>query len=483
VDDRVDFSLVVSQNKFLSADDTRMDAVLTVTARGTGPMPEHAEVLLVDCSSSMDWPPTKIAAARRATKTAIDTLRDGVLFGMVQGTSQANMIYPSEPRLVPANQETRAEAKAAADRLIAGGGTAIGTWLILARQLLTAHPTAVRHAVLLTDGKNESESRQHLDHALDACEDDFVCDARGIGDEWAPDELARIVTVLRGSADAVLEDAELAEDFRQMIEAAMSKVVPELRLRVTTVEHSSLRFVKQVFPTEADLTDRAVQAGQTGRTVELSTGAWGEESREYHLCLDLDPMQREKDEEVQLGWAELEAVTAGARTPGEPVPILGYWTEDPMLSVRIDPKVEQYTMQAGLSDAVAEGCAAFDRGDPVRAQQEWGRAVALASTLGNEELLKRLRRLVEIDPNTGVVRIKDNLRPRDVFSAVMGSKISWLGPGAPTENPAPEQTPDGPAQTCPAPDCGWSALPTAIVCERCGEPLRDGGMRIEEGVP
>ena len=402
---------------------------------------------------------------------------------MVQGTSQANMIYPSEPRLVPANQETRAEAKAAADRLIAGGGTAIGTWLILARQLLTAHPTAVRHAVLLTDGKNESESRQHLDHALDACEDDFVCDARGIGDEWAPDELARIVTVLRGSADAVLEDAELAEDFRQMIEAAMSKVVPELRLRVTTVEHSSLRFVKQVFPTEADLTDRAVQAGQTGRTVELSTGAWGEESREYHLCLDLDPMQREKDEEVQLGWAELEAVTAGARTPGEPVPILGYWTEDPMLSVRIDPKVEQYTMQAGLSDAVAEGCAAFDRGDPVRAQQEWGRAVALASTLGNEELLKRLRRLVEIDPNTGVVRIKDNLRPRDVFSAVMGSKISWLGPGAPTENPAPEQTPDGPAQTCPAPDCGWSALPTAIVCERCGEPLRDGGMRIEEGVP
>lgn len=483
MDDRVDFSLVVSQNKFLSADDTRMDAVLTVTARGTGPMPEHAEVLLVDCSTSMDWPPTKIAAARRATKTAIDTLRDGVLFGMVQGTSQANMIYPSEPRLVPANQETRAEAKAAADRLIAGGGTAIGTWLILARQLLTAHPTAVRHAVLLTDGKNESESRQHLDHALDACEDDFVCDARGIGDEWAPDELARIVTVLRGSADAVLEDAELAEDFRQMIEAAMSKVVPELRLRVTTVEHSSLRFVKQVFPTEADLTDRAVQAGQTGRTVELSTGAWGEESREYHLCLDLDPMQREKDEEVQLGWAELEAVTAGARTPGEPVPILGYWTEDPMLSVRIDPKVEQYTMQAGLSDAVAEGCAAFDRGDPVRAQQEWGRAVALASTLGNEELLKRLRRLVEIDPNTGVVRIKDNLRPRDVFSAVMGSKISWLGPGAPTENPAPEQTPDGPAQTCPAPDCGWSALPTAIVCERCGEPLRDGGMRIEEGVP
>jgi len=480
VDDQVDFSLVVSQNKFLSTDDTRMDAVLTVTARGTGPMPEHAEVLLVDCSSSMDWPPTKIAAARQATKTAIDTLRDGVLFGVVQGTGRANMIFPSEPRLVPANQETRAAAKAAADRLIAGGGTAIGTWLTLARQLLTAHPTAVRHAVLLTDGKNESESRQQLDHVLDACGGHFVCDARGIGDDWVPEELLRIIEVLRGSADAVLEDAELAEDFRQMIEAAMSKVVPELRLRVTTVEHSSLRFVKQVFPTEADLTDRAVQ---TGRTVELSTGAWGEESREYHLCLDLDPMQREKDEDVQLGWAELEAVTAGVRTPGEPVPILGYWTEDLMLSVRIDPKIEQYTMQAGLSDAVAEGCAAFDRGDPVRAQQEWGRAVALASTLGHEELLKRLGRLVEIDPNTGVVRIKDNLRPRDVFSAVMGSKISWLDPGAPTEKPAPEQPADGPAQTCPTPGCGWLALPTATVCEKCGEPLGDSGTRIEEAVP
>jgi len=171
------------------------------------------------------------------------------------------------------------------------------------------------------------------------------------------------------------------------------------------------------------------------------------------------------------------------RTPGEPVPILGYWTEDLMLSVRIDPKIEQYTMQAGLSDAVAEGCAAFDRGDPVRAQQEWGRAVALASTLGNEELLKRLGRLVEIDPHTEVVRIKDNLRPRDVFSAVMGSKLSWLGPGAPTEEPAPEQPVDAPAQTCPTPGCGRLALPTAIVCEECGEPLGDGGTRTEKATP
>uniref|UniRef100_UPI0011786568 VWA domain-containing protein n=1 Tax=Amycolatopsis kentuckyensis TaxID=218823 RepID=UPI0011786568 len=229
------FTLQLSQNKYLAPSDDRMDVVVTVRvgdagAPAAGP-PPTAELLLVDCSSSMDWPPTKIEAARHACRAAIGSLRDGVLFGVVECTGHARLVYPAEPPLAVADERTRHEAKAAASALIAGGGTAMSTWLDLARDLFEKTPAAIRHAVLLTDGKNESDRTGALEAALDRCRGRFACDARGIGDDWEPRDLQRIASVLRGSADAVLEDAELAGDFRRLVERAMGRTVPDVRLR------------------------------------------------------------------------------------------------------------------------------------------------------------------------------------------------------------------------------------------------------------
>src|SRR5262249_26966038 len=145
--------------------------------------------------------------------------------------------------------------------LPANGGTAIGTWLGKARKLLEKYPDSVRHAILLTDGKNQSQTHRELLEVLDACEGQFVCDARGIGDGWDVAELSEIVKVLRGSADSVVEDGLLADDFRELIGRAMTKVLPEVRVRIGTMGYSSLRFVKQVHPAEYDLTDRCREDG------------------------------------------------------------------------------------------------------------------------------------------------------------------------------------------------------------------------------
>ncbi len=462
-DERPEFAVMLSQNKYLSTSDTLMDAILVVTASG-GSGADAAEVLLVDCSSSMDWPPSKIAAARKATVAAIDALRDDVLFAVVQGSGTARVVYPDQPRLVPANPQTRAGAHEAAKGLIASGGTAMSTWLTTAKRLLEPYPQRVRHAILLTDGRNESETSERLGLTLQECAGHFVCDARGIGDDWDVDELQGIARELQGRADAVVEEEELAADFEQMIEAAMGKVLPELRLRITIAPYSQVRFVKQVYPEMVELTGGLAEAGR--RTVEVSTGPWGTETREYHVCLELDLAGRPMGEDLQLGRVELVEVAAGGHTPGEPIPILGYLTTDAALSSRIDGKVESYTVQGDLGDAVRAGWDAFQSGDRSEAAQQWGLAVRLATELGNTEILRRLAKIVLIeDAPAGRVRIKEDVRPRDGFSLVLGATITDFGADPDVGQVVPEQI-TGLDQTCTG--CDWVSPADATLCVKCG---------------
>ncbi|MEV6644418.1 vWA domain-containing protein [Amycolatopsis sp. NPDC051371] len=462
------FTLQLSQNKYLAPSDERMDAVLTVrvgdaAAPVAGGPPQTAELLLVDCSSSMDWPPTKIEAARHACRVAVDSLRDGVLFGVVECTAHAGLVYPATPELAVAGARTRHEAKAAVSGLIAGGGTAMSQWLDLARELFTRNHTAIRHAVLLTDGKNESDRMGALEAALDRCRGEFACDARGIGDDWEPRDLQRIASVLRGSADAVLEDAELAGDFRRLVEQAMGRTVPDLRLRLTTMPYSRLRFVKQVFPTEVDLT---AQCHSGGRALELPTGAWGDEQREYHLCLDVDAAELTRHEDRLLGTVTL---LEGADTVvSDQLPVVGYLTDDLALSSVPDENVARITGQAELGRAVRAGWDAFEREDRAEAAREWGTAYRLATDLGNAEILKRLGRLIDVRDD-GAVAIRDGVRPRDGFSLVLGSTISTYT-AEPVVVPARPEDGGAPRECV---HCGHKARPSAKRCGRCGELFED----------
>ena len=79
----------------------------------------------------------------------------------------------------------------------------------------------------------------------------------------------------------------LAADFEAMMQASMAKEVADVTLRVWTPQRASVRFVKQVAATVEDLTGRRTQASpQAG---DYPTGAWGAESRDYHVCVDAEP--------------------------------------------------------------------------------------------------------------------------------------------------------------------------------------------------
>jgi von Willebrand factor type A C-terminal domain/von Willebrand factor type A domain len=420
---QTDFTVEVSQNEYLPEGGDDVNAIVTVTSPDTGPAGGRseapaddagggiAEIIIIDCSGSMRSPPTKIAEARAATAAVVDVIRDGVAFAVVAGTHEAHPVYPHDGSLAVADPTTRQYAKQAVSGLTPHGGTAIGQWLRLAYSMFSAHPASLRHAILLTDGRNEHETPEDLGAAIGMCEGMFSCDCRGVGTDWEVAELRRISSALLGTVDIVPDPAGLAADFTAMMEAAMGKNVADVSLRVWTPQHATVRFVKQVAPAVEDLTARRTQSGpQAG---DYPTGAWGAgESRDYHLCVRVVPAAVGQE----MLAARVSLVTA---TPSGP-DVLGQamvravWTDDEALSTRINPNVAHYTGQAELAQVIQEGLEARKQGDEETATAKLGRAVALAEQSDNEDTARLLAKVVDVvDAATGTVRLKKRVDDAD----------------------------------------------------------------------
>ena len=411
-----DFTVDVYQNEYIPEGGRDVNAVVTVTSPDTADMVPaadtgSAEIIIIDCSGSMNAPRTKIAEARAATVAAVDVIRDGVAFAVIAGTEKAQPAFPADGSLAIADGRTREAAKQAVAGLRPGGGTAIGKWLRLAHQIFTAHPAGLRHAILLTDGKNQHESSEQLDMAISLCDGVFSCDCRGVGTDWEVGELRRIATALLGTVDIVPDPAGLAADFAAMMQTAMGKQVADVALRVWTPQHATVRFVKQVAPTVEDLTGRRSQAGpQAG---DYPTGAWGaQESRDYHVCVEVTPGA--VGQEMLAARVSLVASSpSGQQVLGQGL-VRAIWTDDEALSTRINVQVAHYTGQAELAQVIQEGLEARKDGDEDTATAKLGRAVALAQQSGNEDTAKLLAKVVDVvDAATGTVRLKKKVEDAD----------------------------------------------------------------------
>jgi hypothetical protein len=405
-----DFAVEVYQNEYLAAGSTEVNAIVTVTASGaaTGPaMPSGsaAEVIIVDCSGSMHVPRTKLTSAKQATAAAIDTLRDGVEFAVVAGTDEARLVYPYQHGMVVSSPQTRAEAKEAVAKLAANGGTAIGRWLRLADALFATSTASMRHAILLTDGQNMHETPRQLAKTLDEVTGHFVCDCRGVGTDWEVKELRTVADALLGTVDIVAEPEGLEADFRAMAASAMDKAVADVALRLWTPVGATVKFVKQVEPTLADLTARRTEVPP--RSGDYPTGSWGSETRDYHVCVQVPAAAT--GEKMLAGRVSL--VIPGTAGAAEQVlgkgRILAVWTEDTALSTRINREVAHYTGQAELASAIQEGLEARKAGDVETATAKLGRAVQLATETGHGDTAKLLAKVVDVeDAKTGTVRLK-----------------------------------------------------------------------------
>lgn len=406
------FTVETFQNEYLPEGGGEVNAIVTVTsdeAAGRSVSGTDAtEIIIVDTSGSMGSG-GRMPAAKQATKAAISVLRDGVHFAVISGSGVAMPCYP-DIGLAVSSPQTRADAQRSVDRLHAEGGTAMSTWLGAAGMLFDTRPGAINHAILLTDGKNESDLPKRLEAVLHRWKRTFQCDCRGVGTDWVVSELRLIADAMLGTVDIIAEPAGLVADFTAMVNAAMGKTNADVRLRVWLPAGAQVTFLKQVAPVVADLTGARVAVD--ARSSEYPTGAWGAESRDYHICVEVAP-GLVGDEmlaarvSLVIGGADGDEVVAKSL-------VRAVWTEDNALSTRINKSVAHYTGQAELADVIAEGLEARTAGDEETATMKFGRAAQLAAASGNTDTQELLAKIVDIDdPVTGTVRLKKKVDAAD----------------------------------------------------------------------
>ncbi|WP_148615677.1 vWA domain-containing protein [Nocardioides rubriscoriae] len=408
-----EFTATVYQNEFLPDGGTDVNAIVTVTCTGAGSVTSGSgsatagEVIIVDTSGSMG--PATMAAARQAAMTAVGEIVDGVWFAVVAGSDRAMLAYPqvsAGPGMVQANDETRAEAQRAIDRFAGSGGTAMSTWLDLAGQLFgSIEGLTQRHAILLTDGENREDAGK-LDAAIQRATGYFQCDCRGAGTDWQVEELRRISTALLGTVDIIPSPDQMVAAFQQMMQASMACGVADAQLRVWAPQGAQVLFVRQVAPTVEDLTARRTAVNPL--TGSYPTGAWSDESRDYHVAVRVAAKaigQEQLAARVQVAIGD-DVLTQAL--------VKATWSGDSELTAKIDQQVAHYTGQTELAAMIQEGLAAKAAGDEATATTKLGRAVQLAAATGNDEATSKLRKVVDVENEAeGTVKLKRTVDKAD----------------------------------------------------------------------
>lgn len=408
-----EFTADVYQNEFLPDGATDVSAIVTVTCSGAGAAGQSddgdaAEVVILDVSGSMGR--QKFAAAMRAASVALDQVIDGTWFGVVVGNHEAWLAYPaptSPQGLVRMTQQTRAEAKQALGRLQPNGGTAMGTWLKMAVRVFGSVPgLGQKHAILLTDGKNQHETPAALDQAIEVAQGVFQCDCRGVGADWEVGEVRRMATALLGTVGLIPGPEEMEAEFETLMRTSMGRGVASADLRVWAPQGAQVLFVRQVSPAVEDLTSRRQVVNPL--TGAYPTGAWGDESRDYHVGIRLAPKG--------IGMEQLAArvqLAVGQQVVAQGL-VKAMWSDNDELTTKINPAVAHYTGQTELAEAIQDGLAAKALGDEVTATAKLGRAVQLAAETGNAEATARLHKVVQVeDPGTGRVRLRRDVNKLD----------------------------------------------------------------------
>lgn len=403
-----EFSAAVYQNEFLPDGGTDVQAIVSIQCSGAGDAgaagQQVGEIIIIDTSGSMSED-NRIGAAKQGALAALAEIRDGTWFAVVSGNGAAFLAYPnvrSGPGLVVMDPRTRAEAAGAIGALGAAGGTVISTWLDLAGTLFTSVPQVTqRHALLLTDGEN-NEPDHVLDEAIARATGYYQCDCRGVGTDWKVGEIRRIAQALLGTVDIIPGAAEMQQQFRAIMQASMARGVADARLRVWAPLGSQVVFVRQVLPTVEDLTTRRTSVNDL--TGDYPTGAWADESRDYHVSIRLAAKA--------LGQEQLAArvqIVVGGEVRAQGL-VKAKWSDDTSLTARIDKQVAHYTGQTELATAIQEGLAARAAGNEELATTKLGRAVQLAAETGNDEATSKLRKVVEVeDAEAGTVRLKKSV--------------------------------------------------------------------------
>ena len=411
------FKLEAFLNPYLPAGVSRVDAILTISADGSGVNSTFTKQqttvgLILDISGSMEG--NRILAVKHATRKAIEMLDPSTWFFVVAFSDHPTLVCP----LAEASTTNKMVADQQVQRLEARGGTRMSSGLNLARAEFLKNPDSIHYALFLTDGKNHPDDESVLLNVLSQCEGQFQCDCWGVGTDWEPKQLKSVATKLLGNADIIPQPTGIEETFRKAISGAKGKTVGDVRLRLWTPKSAKIVTCKQMSPDIVILTDRGVQVD--AQTRDFPTGAWGNETRDYYVAIQLSA--GEVGDEMLACRHSIVYADAGQEIKISGPPVAASWTDDEGLSTRINEQVAHYTGQAELAETIQEGLEARAKGDIEVATRMLGRAAKIANESGNTDTVRRLAKVVDIvDVERGTVRLKSQVNKADEMDLDLGS--------------------------------------------------------------
>jgi len=175
--------------------------------------------------------------------------------------------------------------------------------------------------------------------------------------------------------------------------------------------------IKQMSPEIADLRPLARQFDE--KTLDVPLGAWGVESRDYHVTIEV--AGGVEGDEMLACRPSVVFVDNGTERKITGQPVIATWTADEGLTTRINPQVAHYTGQTELADSIREGLEAKARGDIDQATKLLGKAAKIAIQTGNDDVTKRLKKVVDvIDEDKGTVRLKSGAGKAEILELDMG---------------------------------------------------------------
>lgn len=394
------FKLEAFFNPYLPVGQSRLDAVLTITSDATVSVAAAGRRVIgfvLDNSGSMNG--EKLAQAKLAARRGIETLPAEAWFFVIAFNGRAQVLLPACAATATAKQLAHAQIQ----DLQAQGSTAMSRGLELALHEVRGCKAEIASIYFQTDGENGHDDTERLGEVIEQCRGHMQVDCRGIGTEWKPSELRRIASALMGTADAITDPQALADDFQRFLNKSMAKGIAGATLRLWSPKVIKTVLVKQMSPEIVDLLPKASRVDE--KTLDIPLGAWGTESKDYQLSFKLP--DGSLGDEVLACRATLLFQGQEGETKLTCDPIAATWSEDERLTTRINKEVAHYTGQTELADSIREGLEAQAQGDEDRATRLLGQAVRLAAQSGNEEVTRRLKKVVDVvDAASATVRLR-----------------------------------------------------------------------------
>jgi hypothetical protein len=260
--------------------------------------------------------------------------------------------------------------------------------------------------LFLTDGRNESESRQALDQAVVRCSRaQASISAWGIGTDWDETELRHLADATHGSADIIPTPQQIGPAFAESFREMRGTSITNARMSLWSPAGVKIKRLEQVYPTLVALGPEPDAANPRKPVVSLGSFAAGDQ-RDY--LLELEVPVYAPGQQFLLVRPSLKYFVGGVNELEEKSTQAGWvfaqWTEDRNLANQIEEHIAHYTHQEELSRDIREGQAALAAGDNEKATRLLAHALEISERTGNEKITRLLSELVQRDAK-GTLRL------------------------------------------------------------------------------